>query len=132
MKEEERDEYVRYRLEKAYETYEVAQLLAENEKWNSVINRLYYAAYYAVSSLLMKAEIETKTHTGVKTNFFLYFIKSGRLDAVYGKLYADLFDWRQKGDYGDFFDFGREDVELVLAPTKVLMEEVKKLIETPE
>ena len=34
--------YVRYRLEKAAETYHAAQVLYEAECWNSVINRLYY------------------------------------------------------------------------------------------
>lgn len=65
MKASERNAYVKYRLEKAEETYEVAVLLVENEKWNSAINRLYYAAYYIVSALLIKSEIDTKTHAGI-------------------------------------------------------------------
>jgi uncharacterized protein (UPF0332 family) len=39
-----------------------------------------------------------------------------------GKLYADLFDWRQKGDYGDFFDFEEADVQSLLAPTSALID----------
>jgi hypothetical protein len=34
MKEPEREEYVRYRLEKAEETFEVATLLITNKMWN--------------------------------------------------------------------------------------------------
>ncbi|MBK7873843.1 MAG: HEPN domain-containing protein [Saprospiraceae bacterium] len=94
MKSSERDAYIKYRIEKAGENYEVALLLIENEKWNSAINRLYYAAYYAIGGLLLKFEIETKTHTGVKTQFFLHFVKTGKIAMDLGKLYADLFDWR--------------------------------------
>ena len=102
MKSSERSEYVQYRFEKADEAYEVAELLVINKKWNSAVNRLYYAAYYAayyaVSGLLLHYEINTKTHSGVKTQFFMNFVKTGQISIELGKVYADLFDWRQKGD----------------------------------
>jgi uncharacterized protein (UPF0332 family) len=129
MKASERDEYVKYRIEKSEETYEVAELLVENKKWNSAINQLYYAAYYAVSGLLATLETETKTHTGVKTQFFMNYIKTGKIEIRLGKLYADLFDWRQKGDYGDFFDFGEGDVMPLMAPARELIDAVKREIE---
>lgn len=62
-----RPDYVKYRLQKAEETLEVARLLVENKKWNSSVNRLYYACYYAVSALLINDGISAKTHAGVKT-----------------------------------------------------------------
>jgi len=41
-----------------------------------------------------------------------------------------LFDWRQKGGYGDFFDFTEEDVTPLLKPVKELIgavhEEINK------
>jgi len=46
-------ELVNYRLDRAYETYEDALLLANSNKWNSAMNRLYYAAFYAVSALVL-------------------------------------------------------------------------------
>ncbi|HHJ51166.1 MAG TPA: HEPN domain-containing protein [Phaeodactylibacter sp.] len=129
MKQSERVEYVKYRLEKAKETLEVAELLIENEKWNSAINRLYYAAYYAVSALLVQSKINTKTHAGVKTQFFLNYIKTGKIEKHLGQTYSDLFDWRHKGDYGDFFDFTEELVRPVLKPTKELIQKVENEID---
>lgn len=129
MNREEKDNYVKYRLEKAEETYEVAELLIENEKWNSAVNRLYYASFYAVTGLLVNTEITTKSHSGVKTQFFLNFIKRGIIDQELGKLYGDLFDWRQKGDYGDFFDFEEKDVRPLLEPTRKLIDQIKEEIE---
>ena len=124
MKPEERNDYAKYRMEKSRETLEVASLLIQNGKWNSAVNRLYYATYYAVSGLLVKSGIESKTHAGVKTQFLLYFVKTGKIGMNLGKLYADLFDWRQKGDYGDFFDFNEEDVVPLLMPTKELIDAI--------
>ena len=124
-----RSDYVKYRLEKAEETYEVALLLVREKKWNSAVNRFYYACFYAISALLVQSEIETKSHSGVKTQFFLKFIKEGKVSTNLGKLYTDLFDWRQKGDYGDFFDFSEEDVKPLVKSCRMLIDTVKKEIE---
>jgi len=51
MKKEERSEYARNRIETAYKTAEAAKLLADNGFWNSAVNRLYYALFYAVNAL---------------------------------------------------------------------------------
>jgi uncharacterized protein (UPF0332 family) len=48
------EEYIRYRLERAWDTFDDAKILVANKKWNSTINRLYYALYYAVIALLLK------------------------------------------------------------------------------
>ena len=36
------------------------------------------------------------------------FIKTGLFDKDFAKLYSDLFDWRQEGDYSDFVTFDRD------------------------
>jgi uncharacterized protein (UPF0332 family) len=43
-----RDDYIKYRFHRSEETLEEALILAEKEKWNAVINRLYYSCFYAV------------------------------------------------------------------------------------
>jgi uncharacterized protein (UPF0332 family) len=42
-----------------------------------------------------------------------------------GKAYSDLFDWRQKGDYGDFIDFSEDDVRQILQPSRELINQIK-------
>jgi len=121
-------EYIKYRLNKAQESLNDAQLLAANQSWNSCINRLYYSCYYAVSALLLKNNVATQTHTGLKTQFNLLFIKTGLISKDYGRLYSDLMDWRQKGDYGDMFDFDEESVEPLLKPVDEFLKEIKRLV----
>jgi uncharacterized protein (UPF0332 family) len=122
-------DYIEYRLSKAREALQDAKLLAENNSWNACINRLYYSCYYAVSALLLKNNISTYTHTGLKTQLNLHFIKTGLIKKEFGKLYADLMDWRQKGDYGDMFDFTCETVAPLLKPVEQFLSEIKELIE---
>jgi uncharacterized protein (UPF0332 family) len=124
MTQNDRDAYARYRFEKAEEAFSAAEVLVKHQLWNAAINRLYYAAYYAVSGILTKLGIETKTHAGVKTQFLLHFVKPGLIQMSHGKLYADLFDWRQKGDYGDFFDFKEEDVLPLMDPTRSMITDI--------
>ena len=66
---------IKYRMLRAWDTYDDARILAEKEKWNSAINRLYYSAYYAVIALLPNAGYKPTTHNGAKTNFTQHFIK---------------------------------------------------------
>jgi uncharacterized protein (UPF0332 family) len=124
-----RDDYIKYRFRRSEETFDEALILAEKEKWNAVLNRLYYSCFYAVISLLLKSNIETQTHDGARTQFGLQFIKTGKIDKKYGKLFTKLFDLRQKGDYGDLFDFDKEVVEPLIEQVKEFVEEIKKQID---
>ncbi|MCK4815544.1 HEPN domain-containing protein [bacterium] len=45
-------DFIEYRIQRSNDTFEDAKLLANNGRWNSVTNRLYYACFYAVSALL--------------------------------------------------------------------------------
>ncbi len=99
---DERKEYVKYRMESAFNTLEAARVLAKNGFWNSCVNRLYYSVFYAVNALLVSEEIHAKSHTSTKSQFSLFFVKTGKFDKKYGRLLAKLYDWRQKGDYDNF------------------------------
>jgi uncharacterized protein (UPF0332 family) len=124
-----KEDLIKYRIARAKDVYEDAQILAEREKWNSTINRLYYAAYYAVMALLLNSDLKPGTHNGAKSNFSEYFIKTGKIDKEYGKLYSQLFTWRQKGDYDDFFDFNKDKVLPYFEPVNRLISMIEIMIE---
>ena len=129
MKESKKD-LIKYRIERSKDTYDDAIILAEKGKWNSTINRLYYSAYYAVMALLLNADLKPTTHNGAKSNFTQYFIKTSIISKEYGKLYSQLFTWRQKGDYDDFFDFDKEKVEPYIESVKQLINTIDNLIKS--
>ena len=125
---ENREDYIKYRYRRARESFEEALILADNEKWNTVVNRLYYACFYAVSALLLKNDIESKSHNGARTQFGLHFIKTGKIDKTYGKLFTKLFDLRQKGDYGDLFDFDEKIGKPLIEQVDTFILEIDKHI----
>jgi uncharacterized protein (UPF0332 family) len=124
-----KEDYINYRISKSEEIYNDAILLAKNERWNSCVNRLYYSSFFLVSALLYKNEIKAETHNGVKTQFFLNYVKDGPISKDFGKLYAHLLDWRQESDYTDFIDFDKDTVEPLLNQVKGLNEEIRGLLE---
>jgi uncharacterized protein (UPF0332 family) len=128
MTQEERSEYARNRIETAHKTIDAAKLLAENGFWNSAVNRLYYALFYAVNALLVVNEIYPQSHSGMRSLFALHFIKTEKMDLKYGKLLAQLYDWRQKGDYDNIFDYDSESVMTLFDPVIEMVIQIEKEI----
>jgi uncharacterized protein (UPF0332 family) len=129
MNPDDRKIYIAYRLEKAEESLKAFKILLDNNLLSSAVNRLYYSCFYAVNALLVNEGVEAQTHSGIKNQFSLKFIKTNKIDIKFGKLYSDLFDWRQKGDYGDMFSFQKE---VVLGKYKLVQDfiiEIKKILD---
>lgn len=123
-----KDDLITYRLSRSKDTFEDATILADKERWNSAINRLYYSAYYAVNAILLKYDFKPTTHNGTKSVFSEHFIKNGIIPKEFGKLYSQLFTWRQKGDYDDLYDFDKDKVIPYFGPVKRLIEIIENKI----
>jgi len=128
MNDEARRQYVFYRMASARTTLEAAVLLGENGFWNSAVNRLYYALFYSVNALLVTYKIETKSHTATKGKFSQHFVKTGKFEKKYGKLFSELFDWRQKGDYSNIFEYDDETVKPLFGPVSEMIDAIEKEI----
>ncbi len=128
MKSFAKEDLVNYRIQRAKETLIEAKKLFELEYYNTCINRLYYACFYAVNALLIKNDISATSHNGVRQMFGLHFVKSGKISKEDGKLFSDLFDNRQKGDYADFVKFDRDMVIDFIKPVENLLKNIEKLL----
>ena len=124
-----RDDYIRYRIERAKETLVEVEKHIENCFWNTAVNRLYYACFYAVSALLLKNNIEVSSHSGVRQKFGQLFVKTEKFDKDLAKHYADLFEKRNKGDYNDFFDFDEEAVANLYPLSVEFINAIAKLLD---
>ena len=124
---EERKAIVTFRIEKAFRAYNEAVGVIGNKYWETIANRLYYAAYSAVSALLVANGDTAHTHSGVIHLFGLHFIQEKKLSADMGRLYHNLFTLRQTGDYDDTYGLTAEDVMPYVEPTKLLINQVAEL-----
>lgn len=118
---------IKYRIERSRETFEEALLMKREEHWNACMNRLYYACFYSVTALLAKNELESNKHSGVKSLFNQYFIKTGKISREHGSLYNHLFENRQEGDYVDFVIFKADLVEPLIPQVEDFIKAVSDL-----
>lgn len=121
---EERKVVVEFRIEKAYRALEQAQGVVELQYWETIANRLYYAAYNAVSALLIAYGYTAHSHDGVIHLFGQHFVKPGIVDVKDGKLYHQLFSMRLTGDYDDTYGLTSEDVLPLIVPASELIDKV--------
>ena len=47
------EDYINYRIQKAKVTIEEVDILIHNKLWNTAVNRMYYASFYAVGALVL-------------------------------------------------------------------------------
>lgn len=125
-------QHISYRIKRARETYQDALLLFEKKSYNSSINRLYYAAFYATIALLLSKGIEIKSHTGVKQKLGEEFVLKKMISKDQAKTYSLLADYRHKGDYDDLFDFDPDIVARLLTPVKEYIDRAEELIVNDE
>lgn len=122
------NDLIQYRLNRSKESFDEAKILAKTNHWNTVANRLYYSSFYAINSLFIKYNLKAKTHNGVKSQFHNEFIKKGLISKDFGKLYNDLFNKRQEGDYEDFQIFDKNTIEPLITQVEEFLVAIENLI----
>ena len=122
---------IRYRLERAQESLADARLLADAERWNTCVNRLYYSCFYAVSALLARDGRSSPRHTGVRSLFNRHYVRTGIVPRELARLYNDLFERRQEGDYADFVRFQADQVRPWIPQTEVFIAHLTSIL-SPE
>ncbi|MGH9437721.1 MAG: HEPN domain-containing protein [Terriglobia bacterium] len=92
-------EKVALQLQTARENLIDAQVLLDGRRYPGVLNRAYYAVFYAATAMLLQAGLEFESHYGVKIKFGELFVKSGRVPVRFGKILTTAFDRREDADY---------------------------------
>ena len=123
------DELVLYRLQRARETLVDVRILADASRWNPCVNRLYYACFYAVSALLVQEGLSSYKHAGVRSLFNQYFVKTNKVSKEKARIFNDLFERRQEGDYMDFVSFEESQILPWIPEAKAFVENIAGLIE---
>jgi uncharacterized protein (UPF0332 family) len=101
-----------YRWEQAKTTLTDAQKMAEQGlSPRSIINRAYYAMFYATLALFLKTgvSVSTSKHAGVLGIFDKEFILTGKIPKEYSKMLHVAFDDRQEFDYKEFAEVDNKD-----------------------
>jgi len=123
---EEMLELIKYRLKEAEDSINEAEvLLREGMSMRAVMNRLYYAMFYAVLALLQEKELGTSKHAGAISLFDREFIKTGVFENKLSKILHRAFELRQKGDYMEQAEVTKGDINEMLPKTKEFVSKIK-------
>ena len=100
MKEQEIASLVRHRLEQAQTALEDARYLLEGDRSpQGIVNRAYYAMFYAMLALLQKIRKVPSKHTGAISLFDTEFVVKGEFPRELSKVLHKAFELRQVSDY---------------------------------
>ena len=123
-----RNDLVNYRIQRANEALEDAHILADAGRWNTSVNRLYYACFYAVSALLIKDGLSSSKHSGVRSLFNRHYVKVGKVGKKTARIYNDLFERRQESDYMDFISFEQSQIEPWFSQAEAFVKHIETII----
>jgi uncharacterized protein (UPF0332 family) len=128
LEEKDRQNLIGYRLQQAKETMDDVQLLINNKRFRSAINRIYYGMFYALLALGSANRFETSKHAQLIGWFNRNFIYEGKIDARYGRIINKAFNRRTKGDYDTFVEFEEEIVIEMYAEMNDFIGEIESYI----
>ena len=77
-------------------------------------NRIYYGMFYSVLALLIYESYESSKHSGVLAYFNKKFVKGGLFSQSLGRSLNKAFELRQRGDYREYFELTKDQVEPLL------------------
>ena len=120
---------VRYRMESAESTLAEVETHRTNGFYNTAVNRLYYACYYAATAILIANGIEVKSHDGVRMNLGKHIVQTGILSPKLGRYFSRLFTKRSTGDYDDFFNHSAATVDELIPDAKLFIQTIKDWID---
>ena len=116
---------VRYRMEQAAEAMNAAQLLLKYGNYRTVVNRAYYAMFYAILALLVPTKQQTSKHAWVMTLFDRDFVKMGIFGKEFSEWLHDAFDLRQYADYRELVIVSAEEAQTILEHAQAFVAGVK-------
>ncbi|NLX12416.1 MAG: HEPN domain-containing protein [Phycisphaerales bacterium] len=123
---DDRRQLVKMRLEQARQTLKDGRslLAADMLSTRSVVNRAYYAAFYAVMALLQTIGKVPRKHQGAISLFELEFVKTGELPKEMSKWLRTLFRMRMDDDYMVMEDVTVEEAEQALGTSERMIEAI--------
>jgi len=129
LKDDETSYLIRYRLEQAQVALDDAKFLLDgNRSPQSIINRSYYAMFYAALALLQKIGKVPSKHSGVISLFDIEFVIKGVFPQDLSRDFHKAFELRQVFDYKVIEPCSKEKAEEARNNAVRFVEAVKKYL----
>ena len=118
-------------LARAHTALSDARLLLDHARVEAMINRTYYAAFYAATAALHQHGERPKTHSGTLYRFQVRFVDAGRLEQRVATALGQAFHARQHADYDAISIYDEAAARDLLADVERFVAAVEVMLETP-
>lgn len=118
----------RYKLERAREELDTAELLFKNERLKAANNRAYYSIYYSLTAVLCLEPIAFKKHKDTIGYFNKNYVHTDRFPREIGRNISKAAKIRHASDYDEFYIASKEEAERQIQTEKELADLVDKFI----
>lgn len=127
LKDRDKEALIKYKIERAEDAIKSAKRDFEADDMFDSVNRIYYACFYSTEALFLTKDRSFSSHERLIGTFNKEFVHSGLIDKKYSEILNDAFKKRHTGDYGDFVEFHKEDVESSLRRAEEFVKEINKI-----
>ena len=121
-------DFAKYRLKRAKEDLEAAQLLYNNNSLLAANNRAYYAIFRAIRAVLALERVDFKRHKDVIGYFNHHYIKPEIFPRTISRKITQAQRIREDSDYDDEYEPSHEKTEQQINTAKELIELVEEYI----
>ncbi len=116
----------KYRIKQAKESIDEAICLLNGKSSSrSIINRAYYAMFYAILALMVFEPYSSSKHSGILSYFNKRFINGGVFPKELGRLVNKAFELRQEGDYREYAELTYELVKPFIERAQMFVMQVE-------
>lgn len=117
-----------YRLQRAKQCLVSANALITIEDYQGAANRIYYAVFHCMRSVLAVEGVDFAKHAGVISYYRKNYIKTGIFATEFSKTIAKAFNMRSDSDYEDFYVVSKSDVTELLDEVTLFYVDTEKYL----
>ena len=121
-------ELATYRLNRAFETLDVAKTLLVNGKYKDANNRSYYAVFYGIKAVYALEGRDFKKHKTLLANFNKEYVATQIFPREFGKRISALALIREQSDYNDFYIASKQESQQQVDTAEDLLAEIKQYL----
>lgn len=121
-------EEIRKLIEKAEHALKVARQLMASGFPADAASKIYYSMFYATQALLKSADIDVTKHSAVEAAFGHYFVKTGKIDASFHKMFIAARKIREIADYDIEEEIVEPTATLKIEEGKAFLRAIKGLL----
>ena len=103
-------------------------LMSESGHEEETVTTSYYAIFHAAKAALFVQDIETSTHSGLRSMFGLHLVQTGDIEPQFATDLTESLDDRVKAEYNVFAHFSGEDARAEHHRARAFLERIRAFL----